>query len=122
MRRTICVKGRSMEPTLVEGEYLSCNTSRKARKSINVGDIIVFKKNGYAVIKRVTKIFRNAYFVVGDNKNHSTDSRQYGSISYKDVIGVVDVINGEPIILGKNNDRKLSFKNVYANICMKLGV
>lgn len=122
MRRTICVKGRSMEPTLVEGEYLSCNTSSKAKKAIKVGDIIVFKRDGYAVIKRVTKIFRNAYFVIGDNKKHSIDSRQYGSILYKDVIGVVDIISGEPMILGKNNDRKLSFKNVYANICMKLGV
>lgn len=122
MRRAIYVKGRSMEPTLVEGEYLSCNTSRKAKKAIKVGDIIVFKRDGYAVIKRVTKIFRNAYFVIGDNKKHSIDSRQYGSISYKDVIGVVDIINGEPMILGKNNDRNLSFKNVYANICMKLGV
>lgn len=119
MRRTVCVKGKSMEPTLVEGQYLSCNTSRKAIKNIIAGDIIVFKHDGRFIIKRVTRSFKNAYFVIGDNTKHSVDSREYGAVSKKDVIGVVDMLEGKPLVLGKN---RISFKNIYYNMCTRLGI
>ena len=124
MRRTICVKGRSMEPTLVEGQYLSCNTSRKAIRNIITGDIIVFKHDGRFVIKRVTRIFKNAYFVIGDNTKHSFDSREYGSVSKKDVIGVVDMIDGKTLKLGskKYGENKISFKSIYTAMCSRLGI
>lgn len=124
MRKCVYVTGRSMEPTLVEGDYLSCNTSRKAIRNIKVGDIIVFKRPDRFVIKRVTKLFEKAYFVIGDNKAHSTDSRVYGAISQKDVIGVVDMHDGRPVFLGTKIKGKnaISFKSVYANVCTRLGI
>lgn len=127
MRRIVYVTGRSMEPTLVEGQLLSCNMSRKAIKGIKVGDIVVCKHDNRFIIKRVTRVFDQAYFVIGDNKAHSTDSRNYGAIPKKDVVGVIDMLDGKPVILkGKKQDNtgrvSLSFKDTYAKICQRFGI
>lgn len=126
MRKCVYVTGKSMEPTLVEGQLLSCNKSRKAIRNIKIGDIIVCKHDSKLIIKRVTRLFEKAYFVVGDNKAHSTDSRAYGAISRKDVIGVIDMADGTPIVLdGRKLDNgrvSLSFKDVYNKTCQRLGI
>lgn len=118
MRRFVYVTGKSMEPTLVEGQYLLCNTSRKAIKNIKIGDIIVAKRpdrSDRRIIKRVTRIFEDAYFVIGDNKAHSTDSRDFGAISKKDVFGVIDMVNDKPLVFGNEKEYKttMSFKSIY---------
>lgn len=41
------------------------------------------------LVKRVKDIKNNTYFVVGDNKTESTDSRDFGWIKKKDVLGKV---------------------------------
>ncbi len=40
-------------------------------------------------IKRITKIDKERYFVSGDNKNDSLDSRRIGWILKKDIVGKV---------------------------------
>ena len=116
------VDGKSMNPTLNNGEILILNKLDKNYKRL---DIVVFNYNGERLIKRVlglpgesikvennklyingiltadynttvlTKDFEvseikdNCYFLVGDNRYDSYDSRYIGCIDEKDILGTV---------------------------------
>lgn len=54
-----------------------------------VGDIVVVSKNSKDMIKRIQKVFGRKYFVQGDNKRESTDSRSFGLIDKSEIIGKV---------------------------------
>lgn len=56
---------------------------------LKVGDLIVFKKNGKEMIKKIQKVRKQEYFVVGDNPKESTDSRNFGWIKKSEIIGKV---------------------------------
>ena len=62
---------------------------------LKIKDIIIFKHSGNEdiIIKRVTNIDGDEYFVEGDNSLHSVDSRVYGSIAEENIIGRVCWIN-----------------------------
>lgn len=53
------------------------------------GDIIAVRdpRDGKVLIKRINKIENGSYFVEGDNKTVSTDSRKFGWIKKSHVIG-----------------------------------
>ena len=53
------------------------------------GDLVVFKKDGKEMIKRIQNINGRVCFVTGDNEKESTDSRNFGSINKSLVIGKV---------------------------------
>lgn len=46
-------------------------------------------RDGKTIIKRIIKIENNRYFVEGDNKAASTDSRDFGMIDKDNIIGKV---------------------------------
>ncbi len=50
---------------------------------------MIFKKNNRVYIKRIQKINGLEVYVVGDNKADSEDSRKFGSINKKEIIGKV---------------------------------
>lgn len=56
---------------------------------IQIGDLVVFKKNGRDMIKRVQKIHQGKLFVLGDNPKASTDSRKFGWIDQDQISGKV---------------------------------
>jgi len=71
-----------MLPTLQEGqEVLTFNWVK-----VKVEDIVVVKSG---IIKRIQKIIDNKIYLVGDNKDQSTDSRHFGPIDLDQVIGKV---------------------------------
>lgn len=77
-----------MLPTLKEGQdILSINWFVKPK----VGDVVVIKKEGKEMIKRVTKILdrEKMIMVEGDNREESTDSRDFGPVNMDQVIGKV---------------------------------
>lgn len=56
-----------------------------------VGDIIVLKHNmsPFIFCKRIKKIINDDIWVEGENKEHSIDSRKFGFIKRKNIIGRV---------------------------------
>ena len=57
--------------------------------TLKVGDLVAFKKNGREMIKRIQKVRGREYYVIGDNKKESTDSRKFGPIDKSQIIGKV---------------------------------
>lgn len=121
----VCVSGNSMNPTLIDGEYLAMNPKID---SIERGDIVVAKIDGFRVIKRVValpketihvqngKIYidgvlleeeyaipndfagtasvplvmgEGEYYLMGDNRGESEDSRVYGGVNFEKIQGIV---------------------------------
>ena len=104
--KLIEIEGKSMQPKFKDGEFCIIDSSKKTIKSIEVGDVIVFRfskdqkdwhvDNDYAikrVYKNVPTIIRGRIqpimWVLGDNRNQSYDSRMFGYISRKQIIGLV---------------------------------
>jgi type IV secretory pathway protease TraF len=46
-------------------------------------------------VKRITKIDNKMFFISGDNLNESTDSRHFGMIKRRDILGKVIYINSK---------------------------
>lgn len=90
--KMIIVEGPSMEPTLMANDYIVCQYYKGDLPT--VGDIvIVAPKSGdfknQLLVKRVQSIPSGKYFVVGDNKENSIDSRSFGSVSEEEILGKV---------------------------------
>ena len=79
-----------MEPALFEGDWLIFLNLRYPIGSL-VGKIVLVARKadtGQLTIKRVVREEGSRYWVEGENKEHSTDSRQYGLIEPAEIIGV----------------------------------
>lgn len=100
------VHGVSMEPTLFEGNLILIN-KHFLKNKFKKGDVIIFQRGSDPkyIIKRIlgcpydTVVYgsgferdtvvlgRNDYFIEGDNKDNSIDSRKYGPINRNQIIG-----------------------------------
>ena len=58
-------------------------------KNIKKNDVVVFEINQDYYIKRISKIEDSKYFLEGDNKKESTDSRKFGWVDKKNIVGKV---------------------------------
>ena len=80
--------GHSMEPQIKTGETVLVSGIPYWFKIPKINDIVAFKdNNGKVLIKRIVKIQNGKYFMQGDNKHDSLDSRQLGLISKNQIIG-----------------------------------
>lgn len=83
------IHGNSMFPTLKSGQDILCFNWAYFFSEPKKGDIIVIKHGGKEVIKRIHKVNDRSVDVYGDNKNESTDSRNFGPIDRSRIIGKV---------------------------------
>jgi nickel-type superoxide dismutase maturation protease len=83
--------GHSMEPQIEDGQSVLVSSIPYWFKKPQINDIVaVNADNGSKIlIKRITKIQNGNYFIEGDNKEDSLDSRKFGVISKDKIIGEV---------------------------------
>ena len=83
------VEGNSMYPALKQGDTVIINRFSYLFKNPSIGDIVLVKKpkESRVILKRVTEVKNDLYFLSGDNKKESTDSRKFGYIQKKHILG-----------------------------------
>lgn len=79
------VKGASMHPTLPHGKIVLALKHKKPK----VGDVVIVKHHKVEVLKRIHDIQGELAYLLGDNPDESTDSREYGWLPLKSIMGVV---------------------------------
>ena len=93
----VAVVGDSMYPTYKDKELL-LGRSKFNADNIKVGDVVVFKTpyvRDKLLIKRVYAIHEEvfsdskSFFMLGDNRDNSNDSRNFGWIDEEDLVAVV---------------------------------
>jgi nickel-type superoxide dismutase maturation protease len=88
-RKGFLVEGDSMLPTLKDGDAVLINSS----EAVAAGDIILARhpfKKSVRILKRLKEFDEKGdLFVTGDNASESSDSRVFGAIPSKDLIGKV---------------------------------
>lgn len=88
MIKRFTVTGNSMMPSYHDGDVILVGRWGK----MHVNDVIVCRdprEKNRLIMKRVAAIENASYYVLGDNKHASTDSRTFGHIQKTAIIGKV---------------------------------
>lgn len=85
------VKDRSMEPALREGSSVLVNRWAYLLRGPAVGDLVVAKHptEERFLVKRVAEVEPDGCFLLGDNEEHSVDSREFGRVGNDLIVGKV---------------------------------
>ena len=85
------ISGHSMEPTLLHGQTILVSNISYLFSKPKINDIVALRerKSGIVFIKRIVKVDGEKYFVSGDNKKDSMDSKDFGWIEKGEIVGKV---------------------------------
>jgi phage repressor protein C with HTH and peptisase S24 domain len=78
-----------MEPAIKNGQKILVSNIPFIFSNPKKNDIIAFNFDNKIFVKRMEKIENGKYFLQGDNKNDSLDSRKLGLVKRKDILGKV---------------------------------
>ena len=85
-----------MTPTLIPGDIIIVDTWAYQDTTAAIGDIVIFTKPYMPrtfLIKRIKQVstdkmaIQPSYFIVGDNKKYSSDSRHFGWVVHTSIRG-----------------------------------
>lgn len=86
------VQGKSMEPAFNHGSRVFVSRLAYVLVDPEIDEVVVLRhpKEEMLIIKRIKDISHEGhYFVLGDNFDHSTDSRHFGRITKEHIVGKV---------------------------------
>lgn len=85
------IEGKSMLPSFPSGTVVLINKLAFLFSAPKVNDVILLchPRTKRILIKRILIKKKDTYFVQGDNVDQSTDSRDFGFITKKDILGKV---------------------------------
>ncbi|MGP0129095.1 MAG: nickel-type superoxide dismutase maturation protease [cyanobacterium endosymbiont of Rhopalodia musculus] len=93
LRQRFCVTGASMFPLLKAGEEVLVDTRAYRRHLPEIGDLVVARHPHHQdliIIKRAVLVDNNGdCFLLGENRTESNDSRHFGFIKLRNIIGKV---------------------------------
>jgi len=75
-----------MAPKLQPGQLIIATS---LFRRLRTGQVVVVHTNNRELIKRIERIDHDKLFVIGDNLAQSTDSRQFGWLDRRAVVGRV---------------------------------
>ena len=85
------IVGHSMEPTVKDGQVVWVNRWAYLLSQPQVKDIVLFKLGDKFFVKRIIQVKKAEYLLSGDNRQDSLDSRQFGFVQQKDIVGKVRI-------------------------------
>ncbi|HWQ28696.1 MAG TPA: nickel-type superoxide dismutase maturation protease [Dehalococcoidia bacterium] len=84
------VEGDSMAPAYSPGDRLLVNRLAYLFRRPRPGDVVVLRDPevpGRLLLKRVAAVEEGRYVVLGDNTAESRDSRRFGPVRRRDIVG-----------------------------------
>ncbi len=80
-----------MEPGIHEGQYVIVNRWAYLLRGPSEGDVVVLRhpEEGRALVKRIAEVRSDGYIVMGDNEEYSVDSRHFGPVPRRLIVGRV---------------------------------
>ena len=90
LRKTAIVSGKSMLPSLKEGDIVFFKIYKKGKSEPKPGQIVIFNHpiKNIICIKRINIVNQNNIEVLGDNIEFSEDSKKFGLLKKEKIIGI----------------------------------
>ena len=85
------VSGDSMAPEIRERDYVVVNKLSFLLRGPRVGDVVVSRHptTHKPIVKRVAEVVEGRYILRGDNERESSDSRTFGPVQRRLLLGKV---------------------------------
>lgn len=83
------IHGHSMQPSILEGQKVLASSFPYLFSKPKKNDIVVFKTGNKVFVKRISSISGDKYFLTGDNKGDSLDSRKLGEIDRENILAKI---------------------------------
>lgn len=83
------ISGHSMMPQIKDQDSVLASSVYYWFYDPKINDIVVLSYNKSILIKRIAAIQNGKYFIIGDNKKDSLDSRKIGSFLRNQILGKV---------------------------------